>query len=302
MRSYIEALERAVEQIEDSSHAPARKRQRTGSKNPAARVPDYARRQLTSSPTADAASQAPGFPNVDSAIRNTMGEIELLSWSAMAEPRNKSEKLTQNLSLTHVVRAALDLDGSDPSKGRVLNVSVFHPKLMVDQAISLRSAPVAAHLTRFVEEVCIFYPFLDGTAFRSKYNHLLELLRDHDRVPEDAVLSYIKICLGLAIGASMAPPSPGSSSLISTLHSSAIQQLDDLNDIAPMEIVHCLLLFCIFATLSPSGGSAWHLIGLTMKSCVSLGLHKEPGDHLQLESSEIDERANLFWSAYFLDR
>jgi hypothetical protein len=61
-----------------------------------------------------------------------------------------------------------------------------------------------------------------------------------------------------------------------------------------------MLLLAIFSLLSPSGGSAWHLIGLIVQKCVALGLEKEQ-DYPTQDSHALD-RTNVFWTAYILDR
>lgn len=229
-----------------------------------------------------------------------MGEIGFLSRSAMAEPRDDSETLPRNLMLDSMIMAALAMDGPDPARASRSEVHISDLGTAVNQPAKLPGDITARYLARFVEEVSIFFPFLDEKTLVAQYDELIG--KEPDIIPDGLALPYFNICLAIATGALMSSNSLSSSTLAANLHISAIRQLPRIYDRNSLSVVHCILLLAIFATTSPSGGSAWHLIGLAVRTCVCLGLNKQPESHLGLTYTEVQERSNIFWSAYLLDR
>jgi hypothetical protein len=231
---------------------------------------------------------------------DTMGEIGFLSRSAMAEPRDESESFPRNLMLDSMIQAALAMDGPDPSKAGMSKVHISDLNPAVNQPVRLPRDITSPYLSRFIEEVSLFFPFLDGKALTAHYEMFQET--NLDSIPEDLALPYFDVCLAIAIGALMRSSSLSSSTLVASLHLSAVRKLPIIYDRNSLTTVYCVLLLAIFSIASPSGGSAWYLIGLAMRTCVCLGLNKEPEDHLDFTYPEIRERRNTFWSAYLLDR
>ncbi|KAF4831115.1 Protein STB5 [Colletotrichum tropicale] len=87
------------------------------------------------------------------------------------------------------------------------------------------------------------------------------------------------------------------------LHSTAIKELPSvLRTEMALEHIHCMIMLLIYSLFNSSGGSAWHLLGLAVKTCISLGLHREPDAHSNLTISEATRRRWLFWTVYYFDR
>ncbi|KAH0425022.1 hypothetical protein CcaCcLH18_11241 [Colletotrichum camelliae] len=69
-----------------------------------------------------------------------------------------------------------------------------------------------------------------------------------------------------------------------------------------LEHIHCMIMLLIYSLFNSSGGSTWHLLGLAVKTCISLGLHREPDAHSNLTIPEANRRRWLFWTVYYFDR
>ena len=116
-------------------------------------------------------------------------------------------------------------------------------------------------------------------------------------------LALFTVYLAIATGALLSQESSNLVPLINSLHASAIKQFPViLRKGTGLGVIHCILCLAIFSTYSPHGGSIWHLTGLAMTRCISLGLHKRPEPHVAHSGSAADYRRKLFWSAYLLDR
>lgn len=242
--------------------------------------------------------------DVDPSVRDTMGEIGFLSRSAMAEPRDEPGTLPQSLSLVNTLKAALALNASNPSRATVSSVPKYEIEFVLLTPTKLRREATLAHMTRFLEHVCISYPFLNAKLLMAQYEQVLATMdeNNHGHIPPGTALEYFNVCLAVAIGAMKITGSGSSSSLISSLHLAAVKQLPEIYARDKFDFLHCILFLVIFSTMSPEGGSSWHLVELAMRTCITLGLHKEPDEHTHTDDVEKLRRKNLFWSTYILDR
>lgn len=66
--------------------------------------------------------------------------------------------------------------------------------------------------------------------------------------------------------------------------------------------VQCLLLLTIYSMLDPAHFDSWHLIGVTARAVVDLGLHQDPPSSSVPDRSVLDMRRRVFYSVYALDR
>lgn len=66
--------------------------------------------------------------------------------------------------------------------------------------------------------------------------------------------------------------------------------------------VQSLLFLIQYATLNPSVLDAWYLIGVGMRSCIDLGLHRDPQPLDSVSPSLMETRRRLWWSIYSFDR
>jgi hypothetical protein len=107
----------------------------------------------------------------------------------------------------------------------------------------------------------------------------------------------------IATGIMMSKDAGRLTALASSLHSTAVKMLPHiLRDQTPLDALHCLALLVTYSFFSPNGGSAWHLMGIGMKLCITLGLHKESSSPIGTAIGNEYEPRWMFWTFYSLDR
>ncbi|KAL0931563.1 uncharacterized protein CTRU02_214298 [Colletotrichum truncatum] len=299
--TYVESLKKRVADLEEQ--ASSRKRARTSSHisesvvGPSLVNAAHAESQRNDHvPSSSTVARSAQRGNEDSSVRATMGAIGFLSRSAMAEPRDHSDDLPRKFSLGEIISGALAIDGRDPSTA----------------SPAPRAPAIDSHFTSLSHDAMsgYFQRFLDQTAFLTYINeeNLLEqymaVVADNElRNESKSPLQVFNTHMGLAIGILMSPDSSHLSLLSANFHAIAVKQLPSvLRSEAPTEHIHCMVMLLVYSLFNPSGGSAWHLLGLTVKTCISIGLHREPDAHTDLTLAEHNKRRWLFWSVYLLDR
>lgn len=71
------------------------------------------------------------------------------------------------------------------------------------------------------------------------------------------------------------------------------------NDLASLQAT---LLILQYAEINPKCANIWILNGASMRSCLELGLHREPVRPIALDKKTVELRRRLFWAAYCMDR
>ena len=238
-------------------------------------------------------------------LRTTMGEIGFLSRSAMAESRNSSDALPTHLKLPNVVLGFLAMDGPDPSCVTISEARQLGLTAAGGHGLVLKRCATVAYLNLFLDRIAIQFPHLDRGTLVKQYDAITDKSIDVTRAYEDnaLILWYFTASLAVAMGALISSHRSSLSVFVSNVRSSAVSCLNViLTSGDGVAMVHAMFMLTLLATFSHGGGSAWHLMGLTMERCVSLGFHKDPDPLERLSKVAIRERGNLFWSAYILDR
>lgn len=65
--------------------------------------------------------------------------------------------------------------------------------------------------------------------------------------------------------------------------------------------IQAMTLLVIYNLRSPSNSGIWYMIGLAMRTCIDLGLHRE-AHYVKVRPYEGQLRRRLFWTIYFLER
>lgn len=236
-----------------------------------------------------------------------MGEIGFLSRSAMAEPRVEYMESSRNLNLNlyKMIMAALALDSSDHSiAGGHRLKSQISATPNADSLSKFDREGTIGYMNQFSNTICLQYPFLSIEDSMVQYDTVLAALSgcssDHRVIDERGLqLEYFNTCLSIALGGLLSPDASQLASFISALHSAARRTLPViLQNQDSLLAIKCMLMLAMYSLYSPSGGSAWHLIGMVMQKCVALGLEKDQ----DVQGSLANERVKVFWSAYMLDR
>lgn len=151
----------------------------------------------------------------------------------------------------------------------------------------------------YLANVYSLYPFFLET---SLLNIVDDLYRKDERVVRDS--DYWLFYMVLAIG-SMAQ----SKGRRDSLHADGVGYVSMALKYAEKALtpgyatqIQSLLLLTIFGLLDPSHFDSWHLIGITARAIIDLGLHQDPPSSAVPDKSALDLRRRIFYSAYALDR
>ncbi|KAL4898198.1 fungal-specific transcription factor domain-containing protein [Aspergillus ambiguus] len=95
-------------------------------------------------------------------------------------------------------------------------------------------------------------------------------------------------------------PAPRAAYAAELFHS-AMHWFDRLLPLDGVEGLQIVLLLAIYASCRPTGSSQWHLLGIAMRLCIDMGLHRHNPDW-NFAPDEWDIRQRLFWVTYAMDR
>lgn len=241
-----------------------------------------------------------------------MNGINFLSRDAMAEPRgNGPSNIPQKISMGNLVRAAIALNGANPARPAgpdpSLSSLIVMPPEGATEQFQLNRKATENFMTSFLDEVAILYPHFDRDQLERQYQRVAGDQDDHRHCGDppseaDKFSAYMGVCIGTLLSSESSRLESYRTRLQNVSLGLFGSLLEDGDSLVP---VACLVLLTIYATYSPCGGSAWQLLGLTMKQCVFLGLHRDPGQHMHTaiwSETEMDARRRLFWTIYVLDR
>ncbi|KAH8177003.1 fungal specific transcription factor domain-containing protein [Sarocladium implicatum] len=297
IHSYVLSLQNQAKGLQNgSSQSPPAKRRRTRSElEPVDLNGNPSPHTAVISPSVSDA-QAP--PAEDAAVRDTMGAIGFLSNSAMAETRTGVEEaVPTKMALADLILSALAVAGQDPSVSYASRPSV----LMDKHQIPISRETSIEHYTRFMSW-SLFLPYLD---YGRMYHYFEETVDFHSSKTSNTPQS-LHLFTGytsIATGIMMSPDADRLSVLAASLHSIAVKMLPIIfRDHTPMDALHCMAMLISYSLFSQNGGSAWHLVGIALKVCITLGLHKEtPSPTGAVLGNDYDPRW-LFWTLYSFDR
>ncbi|RSM18162.1 hypothetical protein CDV31_003084 [Fusarium ambrosium] len=292
LNGYIECLQSRIAQLERHVQASESRRAR------ATRRPSGAAHTLlphdggghrstdSSMPSIYTMGPAQGPSEEDSSVQDTMSAIGLLSNKAMAEPRVYSGDVLNKLAMPEVISAALAVDGHDPSRA-----SSSQPAfVMEDHLISLNRHSTREHVSQFLKW-SVFLPYIDEDRLMEQYEAVIAL---EVQVAHPGGLSHFNTYLAISIGIMMSPESSRLSTLALSLHAAAVKLLPRIfRSQEPLDALHCMLLLVVFSMFCPAGGSTWHLMGVTMTTCIAIGLHKDSIPQARLGRDSIYRAGSL---------
>ncbi|KAK7207840.1 fungal-specific transcription factor domain-containing protein [Myxozyma melibiosi] len=67
-----------------------------------------------------------------------------------------------------------------------------------------------------------------------------------------------------------------------------------------LQSIQGLILLTMFAINEPRSLNVWHVVGIMIRMCIDMGLHRQPSSSIPLYQREIRKR--IFWCAYIFDR
>ncbi|EED21851.1 C6 transcription factor, putative [Talaromyces stipitatus ATCC 10500] len=270
-----------------------------------------------------AASQRQTPDNVQTGVNSSMlGEIVgFLSLNSSESPAyiGSSSGLSLAVNLGEMVRATVMTkafpDSSDSSNQRssrdaTNTTSTSHPykAINLDELLKHRANPPndemgSRILNTYIDRVHSRYPFLDRDELWKLHNDRWRLARTK---PEDLAQSerfgIFRLYMVYAIA----------STLISLIekydyiapekfYMTAIQHVAAACETRSIQNIEAMLLLVIYHLRSATSHGLWYMIGLAMRTCIDLGLHRKSSTP-QLDAYAIQLRRRLFWTVYYLER
>ncbi|RAL12639.1 uncharacterized protein BO97DRAFT_414005 [Aspergillus homomorphus CBS 101889] len=140
-------------------------------------------------------------------------------------------------------------------------------------------------------------PFLD----RSEIHHLHERLHQKTECEVNG-FGRFKIFMVYALGASILQMTDAyDSTPPRDFWAAAINSQTALKSPSTYARIEAIMLLVLYDLRSSSHSSVWYTIGLGMRICVDLGLHRE-GQYRSMRQHEAQLRRRLFWSVYLVER
>lgn len=81
----------------------------------------------------------------------------------------------------------------------------------------------------------------------------------------------------------------------------AIQHVAAACETRSVQNIEAMLLLVIYHLRSATSHGLWYMIGLAMRTCIDLGLHRK-SSVTQLDPYTVQLRRRLFWTVYYLER
>lgn len=190
------------------------------------------------------------------------------------------------------MQAAFAVDNSQPHSSGAYNP--LFPLVRSSVGSQHLSHPcMEGYLEAYFTNVHPAFPFLDEHAIRGSMSHF-----SATRVAD---VEMPLLLLVLSIGAIINP----SNSTISSYHcielfASACDGGALMSGKTELRCLQYGLLAAILSWYHPSGGSTWHLVGLSAQMAITLGLHQSRSSPSRTCDTTLGEHA--LWTTYILDR
>ncbi|KAL4888035.1 hypothetical protein BDV59DRAFT_149896 [Aspergillus ambiguus] len=303
MPNYVETLKRKAQEL----HSNVRSQR--------ARLQSAPSAPLLPEPTPHVHATSPGIceqspatvvsTGTQQSVQATMGDIDFLSRSAMAEPREETHGFPPQLGMESMVRAVLQIPGENAPHSSGLVAS--RPRLPVVGMASKISREVAEpYLQLLFQHRESIYLTLSEATLKQDANIAFGRGMEDLAVHEISSVYHVRcfrarmaVALGMLISGDL-----DCNVFADDLHKQAMEHLPAVlqsNDV--LNVVSCLLFLIYFSILSAGGGGpTWHLVGLAMKKCIAFKLHKKPQPELRLPHPQVERRKQVFWSLYVVDR
>lgn len=162
-------------------------------------------------------------------------------------------------------------------------------------------------------------PFLVASTVLQKFQnvaHVLATITNSDDTPDaamgappshDFLVVYMVLAIAVTLGSGNDVYQERCAALSVSLFEEGIQHMYGLparsSELAWLQTI---LLVLLYATVFPRAANVWVLSGVAMRSCLELGLHREPSLNRSVSddnnNDNVDLRRRVFWAAYSIDR
>lgn len=178
--------------------------------------------------------------------------------------------------------------------------------------VMLRTIPthiIKSLVRKYMSRVYPIYPVLHAPTLWKQLEIVVQTLQNlperHRSVPPsyDFLIIYIMLSVSATLGSAKSGHEARHMMFSGSLFEEGIQHLSERanipSDLAGLQVI---LLILQYASINPRLANVWMLCGAAMRSCLELGLHREPPKALAFDQLTLDLRRRVFWSAYCFDR
>lgn len=158
-------------------------------------------------------------------------------------------------------------------------------------------------------------PFLIASTVIEQFQNVAQVLDCHgqghasNQVPlvvaasHDFLIVYLVLAISITLGSAIDGNEQRCMALSVSLFEEGIQHLHGLSSF-PSDVawLQTILLVLLYATVFPRSANVWVLSGASMRSCLELGLHREPPCSEGMDEEALEIRRRVFWAAYCMDR
>jgi hypothetical protein len=182
--------------------------------------------------------------------------------------------------------------------------SLYHPFSSIDTGldahVNLMQSPLCDKLLLgYLKHMSLRWPLLRTSFIRSLHDRRSILTG-----PYEATVLHLVYAIGgrfLETTGQLGAFSPEEH------HTAALQHLDEILEYNDIRTIEVLLLLSLYSLRAPKGPGAWTYVGLAMRLCIDLGLHRRTKAKGSTRASittfsVLELRKRVFWTAYCLDR
>jgi hypothetical protein len=152
----------------------------------------------------------------------------------------------------------------------------------------------------YFDRVHPLYPFVHEGSFRAEYERMWAHMSDNPLRP----LWYALLNLIFALGCEFCDAIP-EETVMTTISPLVARSRHIIFSYgfsrSTLELVQVLLLMCHYLQGTLELNECWNLVGLMIRSAVSIGLHLNP-DNLPLPTVEKEVRKRVWWGCFTIDR
>ncbi|KAF2092500.1 hypothetical protein NA57DRAFT_50066, partial [Rhizodiscina lignyota] len=155
----------------------------------------------------------------------------------------------------------------------------------------------------YFERVHILYPFLHETTFRADYELMWSPETSHALKSDTAKSAILNIVFGYGCEFSHALPEHDifdkASPFVSRARNIIFSHVFKNTDLA---LVQAMLLLSHYLQGILELNECWNLVGLMIRSAISIGLHQNPSEDKSLTPVEKEIRKRVWWGCFILNR
>ncbi|PCG99426.1 Transcription factor [Penicillium occitanis (nom. inval.)] len=255
---------------------------------------------------------------------STLGEVVgFLSLNPSESPAyiGSSSGLSLAVNLGEMVRATVltkafpDSPGSSHQQssraGATSTTSTSHPSykaINLDELLKHRADPPndemgSRILNTYTGRVHSRYPFLDRDDLWKLHNDRWNLAKTKpENLTQAQRFGIFRLYMVYAIASTLISLSERYEyTAPEKFYMTAIQHVAAACETRSVQNIEAMLLLVIYHLRSATSHGLWYMIGLAMRTCIDLGLHRK-SSATQLDPYKVQLRRRLFWTVYYLER